>query len=123
MFRFDADFWKTLLHELIHFVKRLADEAETEFLALLVHTMIRSPSWAAFQANLHDQQRLSHAVARKLREVDVGSTNATEYWEIGAVRWLDQAEDVLAGRAPPKAPIPAHNVTIHDVFSAATSPA
>lgn len=100
MFRFDADFWKTLLHELIHFVRRTKDEAETEFLALLVHAMIRSPSWAAFEAHLQEQQRLSQAVARKLRRVDAGSTNATEYWEIGAVCFLNNAEEVLAGRAP-----------------------
>jgi hypothetical protein len=98
MFRRDSDFWKVLVHELTHLMRNEMDESKTEFLALLVHTMILSSDMREFERLLKAQQRLSHRVAKQLESVDVGTTNAALYWDVGGVCMLDHAEDVLAGR-------------------------
>ena len=113
LWRYDRDFVKLLIHECIHLMRGERDEARTEALALLVHSMLHARTFAEFERTNAAQAHKSDELAERVLRVDAGDTNLELYTVKGACL-LHHPDALLKGKTPDtceRVPATSHNHT------------
>lgn len=100
IFRDDADFFKTLLHELIHLMGNEMDEARTEFGAILIHCMMKTHTFAEYEALLKAQQQRSSVLSDAVQATDAGNTNENAYGVVANVMLQNPEESLTVRKVP-----------------------
>jgi hypothetical protein len=96
VWRFDADFWKVLLHELVHLMTGDTDEARVEATALSM--------WSAASGVVPAAQReFTARLADRVESTDFSATNEWLYTR-KALCYLDGRTDCDSLRPPPRRP-------------------
>jgi len=80
IWRFDHDFWKVVIHELIHLMALDTDEADTEAHALDLHCMVLSNTYEDYISLKAKQIKRSQDLAFRMKRVSAGTTNAVQYF-------------------------------------------
>ena len=79
LWRDDVDFWKVLVHELVHLMTRDSDEARVEATAQRLWCALRSASEEAYEAQMRLQIRLTRLNAERVAKTAAGRTPIVDY--------------------------------------------